>query len=87
MAMGKVMRPSIYGFLIRQVSSNKSLIKIVSILTMKSHLHPASPPAPSNPEWIAVWRNPPNIVPAKPEDVNRPLRFPNSRSVYQAPRI
>ena len=54
---------------------------------MKSQRHPLMPLAPFKELWIAVCKNPPNIVPARPEEVKIPLRFPSSRAVYQEPRI
>ena len=54
---------------------------------MKSQRQPLSPFAPFRELWIAVWRKPPNIVPARPEEVKIPLRLPSSRAVYQEPRM
>lgn len=60
---------------------------VMSPSIMNSHLQPLRPFAPLSEEWMAVCRKPPNMVPARPEEVKIPLRLPSSRAVYQDPRM
>ena len=59
--------------------------RVIRPSIMKSQRQPLMPLAPFRELWIAVWRKPPNIVPARPEEVKMPLRLPSSRDVYHDP--
>jgi hypothetical protein len=54
---------------------------------LNNHLHPLMPCKPSMLLWIPVWMKPPIIVPARPDAVKMPERFPSSFSVYQEPSM
>jgi hypothetical protein len=54
---------------------------------LNNQRHPDRFRRPSMLLWIPVWMKPPIMVPARPDAVKMPERFPSSFSVYQDPRM